>query len=134
MRKRLKIKALTLIFSWTVIFLHGVIPHIHDHGNLPAKSDHNLTHSCSGQHINAESGENLPLFIAGSDRNHSNEACHFNPNLFPNINIDNNFIYVEIIEVSIEQEEVAISSPDVRPQLKKPHLLSTRGLRAPPVA
>ncbi|MEE4115530.1 MAG: hypothetical protein V2I37_05145 [Marinilabiliaceae bacterium] len=134
MRKGLKIKAFTLMVSWMIIFLHAVVPHHHDNDTAAAYESHNCSHSCADSGINGLTGDLSPVFAAGPDHDHSSEACHFNPNLFSNFNIDSGFISAGKTELTFKQELQQVSRPDVRPRLKKPPLLSSSALRAPPAA
>ncbi len=78
MRKGLKIKTLTLIIAWSIIFLHGVIPH--NHGNhqgacnqvFHISSDHN-EHHC--EH------ENDYEFFCSPSGDNVIKVCHFSTNL-----------------------------------------------------
>ena len=124
MRKGLKIKAFTLIVSWMIIFLHAVVPHHHDNDTAAAYNNHSCSHSCADSGINDQGGDSLPLYAAGPDHDHSSAACHFNPNLFSNFNIDFSFISTDKTELPFKQDLQSVSRPDVRPRLKKPPLLS----------
>lgn len=132
MRKALRLKAITLLLSWTIIFLHGLVPHLHaDHPN----HDHNSNecrHSTDSNHMNADEKDNSPWLMASDSHDHNESVCHFNPNLFSQLNLDVSFVQAEDFEAIEIREKVVFTRPDTEPKIKKPPLLSTSALRAPP--
>ena len=103
MRKALRLKATTLLLSWTIIFLHGMIPHLHaDH------SDHNpdsndCQHSSNSKHMHGDEKNDSTWLLASNSQEHNESVCHFNPNLFSQLNLDVSFVHFE------DYEAIAIS-------------------------
>jgi len=135
MRKAIKTKALLLLASWFVIFMHGVIPHMHaNHSAIEMHAGEysdqlNCTHSSSNNYSVNEHGLNLE-----SQHRHNSNVCHFNPNMFSQLDIDYSFIYTPIGSPLFSDLIPDIRVPDLQTRYKKPPLLSSSALRAPPLA
>lgn len=69
-----------LLFAWTIIFAHSIIPHHHHSGDVHSECSHCYTHL-----------ENLTSY---NDCGHdcTDHACHFHVDVLTKVNIDNNFI------------------------------------------
>jgi hypothetical protein len=72
-----------LLFAWTIIFVHSIVPHNHHSENLFAK--------CDTEHINEV---NLFEFTEIHDCEHecNDHACHFHVEILTRISLDNMFI------------------------------------------
>ncbi len=135
MRKALKIKTLILGLSWMVIFLHGIVPHMHaDHGeHKPHSSVCTHADSHHKHHGEIEETDNdLILYSSATHADHS--VCHFNPNLFSQINIDVSYISEISSEIIFVKAGIEIIYQDVLLKFTKPPLLTCSLLRAPPIA
>lgn len=72
-----------LLFAWTIIFAHSIVPHNHHSENLFVK--------CNTEHVNEV---NLFEFTEIHDCEHecNDHACHFHVEIFTRISLDNIFI------------------------------------------
>ncbi len=134
MRKALKIKASFLLISWFVIFMHGVIPHMHsDHAALDIHTEKGSVHlSCIHSDKTNSDGSDQYLYWR-STHDHNSKVCHFNPNLFPQLNLDYSFIYTPICSFLFSDVIANIQRPDTQSRYKKPPLLAKNSLRGPPL-
>lgn len=93
MRKALKFKTSLLLLAWSVIFLHGIIPHNHhDH------RDPHCTHICHRTSEDRSDSENTlnknPLIKSILAHEEQNElVCHFAAELMHLTDIDQVFIH-----------------------------------------
>lgn len=123
MRKALKIKASFLCLVWFVIFIHGVIPHMHAH-------NHEVF--CTHSH-NHDTQAPLGSIISAFNHEHNQTVCHFNPNLFAKLTLDSSFINTEPETIEISLEEIEVTTDRTELKCNKPPLLIGHGLRAPPL-
>ena len=90
MRKAIKIKALTLVAAWSIILLHGVIPHNHEDHALGIC--HQLVHDTSDETDHScEHDHDYESYTTSSDE-HKTQVCHFSTNLNIHDNLDQLFI------------------------------------------
>ncbi len=134
MRKALKIKASVLCLAWLIIFMHGVIPHMHVHdlaGIESHSSDCSHGGLCSDNHDTDDSERGI---LSTSGHNHNEAVCHFNPNLFSQLSLDASFIFEHSsgFDIPVEPADLPITTSETR--CNKPPLIKGRGLRAPPLA
>jgi hypothetical protein len=70
LKRSLKIKAFLVLFAWGVVFMHGVIPHIHP--NEQPGNCNSLLHDIDEK----EHGNNDPDHFRGIHTDHE-KVCHF---------------------------------------------------------
>jgi hypothetical protein len=70
LHRSIKIKALIVLFAWGIVFLHGVIPHIHI--NEQQGVCHSLIHDSDA----AEQGDSDSDHLKGGHNDHE-KVCHF---------------------------------------------------------
>jgi hypothetical protein len=72
-----------LLFAWTIIFAHSIVPHYHHSESLFAK--------CNSEHVNE-----VDLFeiteVHDCEHECNDHACHFNIEVLTRIFLDNIFI------------------------------------------
>ncbi|MGM0665867.1 MAG: hypothetical protein ACQETA_00970 [Bacteroidota bacterium] len=133
MRKAIKIKTSILLLAWSLIFLHGIIPHTHHD-----PSDTVCSHSChhgSQEESNPDKTFNIILLknIDGGN-DHNGIICHFASELIHQNDIDKVFIN-EAVNFRLAPENTDTQYL-IRPApgriIKVSHSLMP--LRAPPVA
>jgi hypothetical protein len=132
MRKPKKIKALLLLLSWLIIFMHGVVPHLHANHtdyDLHGEDQH---HQSDCGHNHSESENYAEGIILCDSHDHDSSLCHFNPNLFSQLDIDCSFLFVSLLESRVCEIPVYIVNPDAQKEFKKPPLITNNSLRAPP--
>jgi hypothetical protein len=134
LRKAIKIKTSILLLAWSLIFLHGIIPHTHhDPGDTGCK------HSChhgSQEENNTVTALHHNILLKGIDdgNDHNGIVCHFASELIHQNDIDKVFIN-EAVNFRLAPED---TDPQflIRPApgriIKVSHSLMP--LRAPPVA
>lgn len=134
MRKALKTKTLLLLISWLVIFMHGVIPHLHaNHDILDLHSaESSGSFECIYSHdIDSHQYGQSPYFL--NKHNHNSNVCHFNPNLFSQLDLDYSYILTPECDFRFSDIIVDIQRPETQTRYKKPPLLTYNSLRAPPL-
>ena len=122
-----------MLSSWMIIFIHGVVPHLHaDHSDYdlhPAEESHHI--GCTQDHSDEDSTLDLNT-ISQCTHDHNSTVCHFNPNLFSQLDYDFAFVYDIKVEADVPDASFVVESPDTQPKYKKPPLLAETALRAPP--
>jgi hypothetical protein len=68
--RSVKIKAVIVLLAWGIVFLHGVIPHIH------ISEQHGFCHSLLHDSDLSEQGDNSSDHIKGGHHDHE-KICHF---------------------------------------------------------
>jgi hypothetical protein len=87
LRKGLKIKSLTLLLSWLVIFAHGVIPHHHVDELLP--DCHRIFHTVSADN-------SIDEILCGYKTTPFQETvCHYSGFIFGHMGSDNQVLLSE---------------------------------------
>jgi len=92
LRKAIKIKASVLLFAWSLIFLHGIIPHTHhDPGETGCSS---ICHHGSQEGSNSETFSHSNLLLKNIEVGHEHNGiiCHFASELIHQNDIDKVFI------------------------------------------
>ena len=93
LRKAIKIKTVLMLLAWSVIFLHGIIPHNHNE-HRDAHCHNILHHDCSDDEDNTFTGSHhYHLASAADDYDHSSLICHFSTELVNNAGQDHTFIH-----------------------------------------
>jgi hypothetical protein len=82
LRKAIKIKALTILFAWLVVFAHSIIPH--HHIGDQSGGCHGLVHDISSE-------RSLNDFSLKGHTSEHEKVCHFEGNLYQFVNLDNLF-------------------------------------------
>lgn len=132
MRKALKTKTLLLLISWFVIFMHGVIPHLHaNHSDLDLHSGE--SHATCTHSYGIESHDHEPGLYAQDMHSHNSSICHYNPNLFSQLDLDTLFACVLSVDFVFSDITVEIQRPDTHPKYIKPPLITCIALRGPPL-
>jgi hypothetical protein len=127
LNKSVKIKTIAVLFAWTVIFIHGVIPHLH-------QQDHNSPCNSIIHEINSDKNDTVhSLMINGKPGDHE-KVCHYTGLLFQLLNYDNLLFHPEkktyIVPVILSESHICqiaylnFSEPET----------DTTSLRAPPVS
>jgi len=75
LRKRLKIKTYFVLLAWAVIFLHNVIPHVHE------EEQPGYCHSLYHTFCNAAHGEGHEDTYSSAAENNG-KMCHFSVNMY----------------------------------------------------
>lgn len=133
MRKALKAKALLLFISWFMIFMHGVIPHLHDNHTAYDPTTKGSDHlNCIHSQILSSAGDDLGMHFINSHE-HNSSICHFNPNLFSQLDIDYLFVFSPVCNFVFSDVFTDIQKPDTQSRYKKPPHLASNALRAPPL-
>jgi hypothetical protein len=125
--RSVKIKAFIILLAWAIVFLHGVIPHIH------MSEQHGLCHSLLHDSDLSEKGAANSDNINGSHNAHE-KVCHFSTILYMQQGFEDQFantshkpqIIPEAIIISVIacDQDAFISLAETTPSL----------LRGPPVA
>ena len=88
MSKSIKIKAFAILIAWTVIFLHNIIPHLHEQDQ--SCGNKNIIHEISCDNLNNGYGS----VVNGQPVDHE-KVCHYNGLLFQLVNYDNLLFHPE---------------------------------------
>lgn len=72
-----------LLFAWTIIFVHSIVPHDHH--------SEKLFTGCDTEHVNEVNSCKLSE-IHDCEHESNNHACHFHLEIFTRISLDNIFI------------------------------------------
>ncbi|MFN8240893.1 MAG: hypothetical protein U0X39_09095 [Bacteroidales bacterium] len=125
--KLIRVKATVIFLAWMVIFLHGVIPHVHIQDQPSQCFD--LVHSCN--HDEKSQSDSDHPEINGS---HSEKVCHFPGTLFQHTGYDDIPVVQNLklhnLPVSEAVSLLVADSDDVNTVLISP----ASPFRAPPAA
>ncbi|MGQ9620159.1 MAG: hypothetical protein ACUVTX_04155 [Bacteroidales bacterium] len=126
MNSLLKIKILTILFAWLIMFLHNIIPH--NHVDEQPYYCHNLIHNIS--RVNHNHGQETEL-NARSDN--QSKVCHFSP-----VFCHPQYFGEQTILTSLSSFEISFTDisekfhiPD-QDEICNPFLKGSHLLRAPP--
>ena len=91
MRRSLKIKTISMLLAWMIIFLHGIIPHIHhEHRSLNCHQIWHFNHVPSTMEKTNNEGI---IMLSAAGNNHSEVLiCHFSTELMHETHLDYLFI------------------------------------------
>ena len=132
MRKGLKIKALTLIAAWSIIFLHAVIPHNHE-SHQGASCHHIIHYAIDHSDHDCENNHGFESFNSPSEE-HEMQICHFTTNLHLQDNLDQHFL----MESNFNQSHLQIPTINIKDcrvfHSDSPPEYSLMPLRAPPAS
>ncbi|MDZ7739972.1 MAG: hypothetical protein U5K32_13085 [Bacteroidales bacterium] len=123
-----------MLLAWSVIFLHGIIPHNH-HDHRDAQCHNILHHDCSDDKDNIfDDRHHYHLASSGDDNEHSSLICHFTSELVNSAGQDHAFIHqaglhLDSLPIIVCQYISVIKSS----RINKP-ALRLMPLRAPPLA
>ena len=92
LRKAIKIKTSVLLFAWSLIFLHGIIPHTHHDPGFSGCS-HSCHHESQEDSNTATAFNNILLKGIDTGNDHKGIACHFASELIHQNDIDKVFIH-----------------------------------------
>ena len=112
-----------LIFAWTIIFAHNIVPHHHHSENLFTE--------CSYGHIHGE--ELLDVAeIHDCDHECTDNACHFEVEIFTRVSLDNIFI-VNVENYFLNHISfVKLSNTNYYPEFVSKQIVKSNYLRGPP--
>jgi len=133
-RKALKFKTSLLLLAWSVIFLHGIIPHNH-HDHRAAGCTH-ICHHTSEDRSDSEITSHYKLLIKSIPGNDKQKGlvCHFAAELMHQTDIDQVFIHEdEYHNMSPAEADNQYINAGSSCSIIKP-AYSLMPLRAPPTA